>query len=71
MPGFSHDGKQRVRWWNRNDCNGETAGAMAVAGWPCRIASTSRPARISAIGSIFVPLCRWDIAPIPNIQPMD
>ena len=26
------DGTQPVRWWNRNDCNGETAGAMAAAG---------------------------------------
>ena len=27
-----HDGTQPVRWWNRNDCNGEIAGAMAAAG---------------------------------------
>jgi hypothetical protein len=27
-----HDGSQRVRWWRRNDCTGEVAGAMAVAG---------------------------------------
>lgn len=27
-----HDGSQRVRWWRRNDCTGETAGAMAVGG---------------------------------------
>ncbi|MCY2927868.1 MAG: hypothetical protein NT031_21005, partial [Planctomycetota bacterium] len=26
------DGTQPVRWWNRNDCNGEIAGAMALAG---------------------------------------
>jgi len=26
------DGSQPVRWWRRADCNGETAGAMAVAG---------------------------------------
>jgi hypothetical protein len=26
------DGMQNVRWWRRNDCNGETAGAMAIAG---------------------------------------
>ena len=26
------DGTQPVRWWNRNDCNGEIAGAMAGAG---------------------------------------
>ncbi len=26
------DGTQPVRWWNRGDCNGETAGAMSVAG---------------------------------------
>jgi len=27
-----HDGTQPVRWWKRNDCNGEIAGAMATAG---------------------------------------
>lgn len=27
-----HDGTQPVRWWRRADCNGEIAGAMAVAG---------------------------------------
>ncbi len=27
-----YDGSQRVRWWRRNDCTGEVAGAMAVAG---------------------------------------
>ena len=27
-----YDGTQPVRWWRRGDCNGETAGAMAVAG---------------------------------------
>lgn len=27
-----HDGTQRVRWWRRNDCNGEVAGTMALAG---------------------------------------
>ena len=26
------DGSQPVRWWLRNDCNGEIAGAMALAG---------------------------------------
>lgn len=26
------DGSQAVRWWNRGDCNGEVAGAMALAG---------------------------------------
>ncbi|MCE5251440.1 hypothetical protein LLG96_14600 [bacterium] len=26
------DGTQPVRWWRRNDCNAETAGAMALAG---------------------------------------
>lgn len=26
------DGSQPVRWWRRADCNGETAGAMALAG---------------------------------------
>ncbi len=25
------DGSQRVRWWRRNDCNGEAAAAMALA----------------------------------------
>lgn len=25
------DGSQRVRWWRRNDCNGEAAGAFALA----------------------------------------
>lgn len=29
---IAFDGTQRVRWWRRNDCNGETAGAMALAG---------------------------------------
>jgi hypothetical protein len=36
MEGFDSkifsDGSQAVRWWNRNDCNGEVAGAMALAG---------------------------------------
>jgi hypothetical protein len=36
MEGFDSkifsDGSQAVRWWNRNDCNGEVAGAMGVAG---------------------------------------
>ena len=27
-----YDGTQPVRWWRRNDCNGEVAGAMSVAG---------------------------------------
>lgn len=26
------DGTQPLRWWRRNDCNGEIAGALAVAG---------------------------------------
>ncbi len=26
------DGEQLVRWWRRNDCNGEFAGTMALAG---------------------------------------
>ena len=26
------DGTQPMRWWRRNDCNGEIAGAMAIAG---------------------------------------
>lgn len=29
---ISADGSQRVRWWRRNDCTGELAGAMALAG---------------------------------------
>jgi hypothetical protein len=36
MEGFDakifSDGTQPVRWWNRNDCNGEIAGAVAAAG---------------------------------------
>lgn len=36
MEGFNaavqHDGSQRARWWRRNDCNGESAGAFALAG---------------------------------------
>ena len=36
MEGFDSrilaDGSQPVRWWNRDDCNGEIAGAMAAAG---------------------------------------
>lgn len=36
MEGFDakifQDGTQPVRWWNRNDCNGEVAGAMGIAG---------------------------------------
>jgi len=36
MEGFDSkifsDGSQAVRWWNRNDCNGEVAGAMGLAG---------------------------------------
>jgi hypothetical protein len=27
-----YDGTQAVRWWKRSDCNGETAGAMGLAG---------------------------------------
>ncbi len=36
MEGFDSkifsDGSQAVRWWNRNDCNGEIAGALGLAG---------------------------------------
>ncbi len=36
MEGFDakifSDGSQAVHWWNRGDCNGEVAGAMALAG---------------------------------------
>jgi hypothetical protein len=36
MEGFDakifSDGSQPVRWWNRNDCNGEVAGAIGLAG---------------------------------------
>jgi hypothetical protein len=36
MEGFDSkifsDGSQAVRWWNRNDCNGEVAGAIGLAG---------------------------------------
>jgi hypothetical protein len=36
MEGFDSkifsDGSQAVRWWNRNDCNGEVAGAMGLTG---------------------------------------
>lgn len=36
MEGFDakifSDGTQPVRWWRRNDCNGEIAGAMSLAG---------------------------------------
>ncbi len=36
MEGFDakifSDGTQPIRWWRRNDCNGEAAGAMSVAG---------------------------------------
>lgn len=36
MEGFDSkifsDGSQAVRWWIRNDCNGEVAGAMGLAG---------------------------------------
>lgn len=36
MEGFDakifSDGTQPARWWRRGDCNGETAGAMSVAG---------------------------------------
>lgn len=29
---IASDGSQAVRWWNRNDCNGEVAGTMGLAG---------------------------------------
>ncbi len=36
MEGFDSkifsDGSQPVKWWNRNDCNGEVAGAIGLAG---------------------------------------
>jgi hypothetical protein len=36
MEGFDSkifsDGSQAVRWWNRNDCNGEVAGSIGLAG---------------------------------------
>lgn len=36
LEGFSsniyHDGRQQLRWWIRNDCNGEVAGALALSG---------------------------------------
>jgi hypothetical protein len=28
-----YDGSQAIRWWNRGDCNAETAGAMGLAGF--------------------------------------
>lgn len=30
--GVDHHGEQKVRWWRRSDCNGEAAGAFAIAG---------------------------------------
>jgi hypothetical protein len=51
MEGFDakifHDGTQPVRWWNRNDCNGEIAGAMAVAG-----AVLQTPAYLKVAGNV-------------------
>lgn len=48
MEGFNaavqHDGSQRARWWRRNDCNGEAAGAFALAG------ATLRSHRIGQVG---------------------
>ncbi len=41
------DGTQPVRWWLRNDCNGEIAGAMATAG-----RGLSNPAWIKTAGNI-------------------
>ena len=41
------DGTQPVRWWRRNDCNGEIAGAMAVAG-----AALQNPLWLKTAGNI-------------------
>ena len=41
------DGTQPVRWWIRNDCNGEIAGAMALAG-----IALSNPAWLTTAGNI-------------------
>lgn len=32
MSKIFYNGNQPVRWWRRNDCNGETAGTMSLAG---------------------------------------
>jgi len=42
-----HDGTQPVRWWRRNDCNGEIAGAMALAG-----VALENPAYLKTAGNI-------------------
>jgi len=51
MEGFDaaifSDGTQPVRWWNRNDCNGEIAGAMGLAG-----ATLEDPAYLETAGRI-------------------
>ena len=41
------DGSQPVRWWRRNDCNGEIAGAMAAAGVALQV-----PGLVKAGGAI-------------------
>jgi len=41
------DGSQPVRWWIRNDCNGEIAGAMAAAG-----VSLQNPGFLKTAGNI-------------------
>jgi hypothetical protein len=41
------DGTQPVRWWIRNDCNGEIAGAMALAG-----VTLENPAYFKTAGNI-------------------
>lgn len=41
------DGTQPVRWWLRNDCNGEIAGAMSLAG-----VALSNPAWLKSAGNI-------------------
>ena len=41
------DGTQPVRWWRRNDCNGEIAGAIAVAG-----AALQNPLWLKTAGNI-------------------
>jgi hypothetical protein len=51
LEGFSSsirfDGTQPARWWRRNDCNGETAGALALAARVLR-----DPALAKAAGNI-------------------
>ena len=41
------DGTQPVRWWRRNDCNGEIAGAMAAAG-----VTLQKPSYLKTAGNI-------------------